>query len=253
MSEVKLAHIAPTRLAASAEKRSQINLVLAHLVGDNHYTEIYRKSRKTTIMDNGAFELGESMDPESLIERAKLVNADYIVLPDYPNQDWRKTIEAAKIYIPKFKEAGFKTFFVPQSKHGDFDGYVTSWEWALNNKEIDLIGCSIIGAPNSLPTQDRLITRYVLLRLLKEEFDREKLVKRIHMLGMLDTVNEIALTRPFHFMINSWDTSAAVWAGINDLDIRKLCRKFDKPVDFDSAVNNLDAVISNISYVNRLV
>ena len=96
-----------------------------------------------------------------------------------------------------------------------------------------MIGCSILGAPNSLPYQDRLIARYLILRLLKEEFKAELLEKRIHMLGMLDTVHEISLTKPFHWMINSWDTSAAIWAGIHGYDISKLSRKFDKPVDFD--------------------
>lgn len=253
MSKIKVAHIAPDKAIYVAEARSQINLVLAHLVGDNYYTEVYRESKKPTILDNGAFELGEPYAPEKLIELGKMVNANYLVLPDYPNQDWRKTIEAAKEYIPKFKEAGFKTFFVPQSNQGDFDNYINSFQWAINNPDIDLIGCSILGAPNSLPTQERLITRYMTLRLLQEEFDEMLLTKRIHMLGMLDTVHEISLTKPFHWMINSWDTSAAVWAGMNGLDIRKLSRKFDKPVDFKAPMQNIDTVISNMIYVNTLI
>lgn len=251
---IKIAHIAPTRSIVYAENRSNINLVLAHLVGENEYTKQYAASKLTTIMDNGAFELGESISPELLIEKAKLVNAEYIVLPDYPKQNWEKTIKSAQEYTPLFKEAGFKTFFVPQSEVGDFDGYISSWAWAINNPDIDLIGCSILGAPNALPNQDRLIARYIVLRLLKEEFPAELLKKRIHMLGMLDTVHEISLTKPFHWMINSWDTSAAVWAGMNDFDISKLCRKFDVPVDFEAHdLSKFDMMVKNMDYINSLL
>lgn len=253
MSRVKLAHIAPTDAIIYAENRSQINLVLAHLVGDNKYTKAYAESKKPTIMDNGAFELGESISPDLLIEKAKLVKADYIVLPDYPGQPWDKTIKAAQDYIPAFMEAGFKTFFVPQSEIGDFDGYMSSWAWALEQNEIDLIGCSILGAPNAIPNQDRLIARYIILRMLKETFSEKQLLKRIHMLGMLDTVHEICLTKPFHHMIYSWDTSAAVWAGVHDFDISKLCRKFDVPVDFDAKIKHPSSIVDNIDYVNRLI
>lgn len=241
-----------------AESRSSINLVLAHLVGDNYYTKTYAASKKPTILDNGAFELGVPYEPERLIELGKMINAQYIVLPDYPGQSWEFTIDAAKEYIPKFKAAGFKTFFVPQSEEGDFDGYMNCWDWAINEPNIDLIGCSILGAPKSLPSQDRLITRFIILRAIENAinggyFDEKLLVNRIHMLGMLDTVNEIALTRPFHWMINSWDTSAAIWAGINGLDIKKTSTKLATPVDFACNSANHKAVIANIDYINTLL
>lgn len=253
MSKVKFANIAPYSAMKIAESKSQINLVLAHLVGDNEYTRFYAESKKETIIDNGAFELGESLSPELLIDKARLVNADYIVLPDYPGQPFNKTIDAAIEYIPKFKAAGFKTFFAPQSEAGDFDGYMTAWDWALNNEDIDLIGCSILGAPKALAGQDRLIARFIILRFLAQEFDHKLLEKRIHMLGMLDSVHEICLTKPFHFMINSWDSSAAVWSGMNDMDVAKQSYKYTKEVDFDAPLNNEKLVLQNMAYIKQLI
>ena len=255
MSKIKLAHISPMATIENAHRYSQINLVLAHLVGKvPGYTEFYAASPKPTIMDNGAFELGEPYAPEKLIELAKEINADYIVLPDYPDQHWEKTVEAAKQYIPLIKEAGFKTFFVPQSIKGSTEGYYKSWQWALHNPDIDLIGCSILGAPNAYPEKHRISARYEVLSHLANVYD-DVLTKRVHMLGMLDTVHEISLVKPFHWMINSWDTSAATWYGIHQKDVSKTYVKFDRPVEFhiaDVSANTLGYVLKNLQYVNSL-
>lgn len=251
---IKFAHIAPTSMIPQAMTASGINLALAHLiVGANEYSTHFRNSKLETIMDNGAFELGESMNPEELIERAKLVNATYIVLPDYPGQPWQKTVEAAKVYIPLFKKAGFKTFFAPQSEKGDFNGLLKAWEWALYNEDIDLIGNSILAAPNAVGQSYALIARYKVLRQLAIEQPKGLLEKRIHMLGMLDTVHEISLVKPFHWMINSWDTSAAVWYGMNGKLVEVEFDKFRLAVDFEAPAANENTVMCNINYINQLI
>jgi len=255
---IKLAHISPLATIHEAHRASQINLVLAHLIGKvEGYAEFYKSSPLETIMDNGAFELGEPYEPERLLELAEEVGATYIVLPDYPGEHWEKTKEAAEKYIPMFKEAGYKTFYVPQSEEGDTEGYYKSWQWALHNPDIDLIGCSILGAPKAykLGQIDRLVARYKVLATLANVYS-DVLVGRVHMLGMLDTVQEIALVKPFHWIINSWDTSAAAWYGIHQKRVQDIYVKFDKPVNFD--VRNVSAhtmryVEDNLDYMNRLV
>jgi len=63
-----------------------MHLVLAHLVDeDKAYASFYASRKEFKIMDNGAFELGESYDPTKLIELGTKCKADAIVLPDYPN------------------------------------------------------------------------------------------------------------------------------------------------------------------------
>lgn len=258
--EIKFAHISPVSFMHLAESKSGINLVLAHLVGNNEYTKFYMGSDKETIMDNSAFELGESFDPEKLIDLGNMIAADYLVLPDYPSQHFALTIEAAEKWIPKFKKAGFKTFFVPQSDKGDLNGYLQAWKWALDNPDIDLIGCSILGAPNALGLNDkylRMSARYTILSKLVEKLERDldvdKLYKRVHMLGMLDTVREISLCKMFEKYIYSWDSSAAVWAGMNCEPLVDRYSKFELPVDF-SATSLLGYMVEqNIDFVNSLL
>lgn len=257
---IKFAHISPVSFMHLAENKSGINLVLAHLVGDNKYTQFYKLSEKETIMDNSAFELGESFDPEKLIELGHMVGADYLVLPDYPSQHFALTVDAAEKWIPKFKKAGFKTFFVPQSDKGDLNGYLQAWKWATDNPDIDLIGCSILGAPNALGFNDkylRMSARYTILSKLAEKLERDadvdKLYKRVHMLGMLDTVREISLCQMFERYIYSWDSSAAVWAGMNCELLADRYSKFEVPVDFSATSLSSYIVELNIDFVNSLL
>ena len=86
----------------------------------------------TIIMDNSAFEMykaGKEMYPaEKLIDMGKAINADYIVMPDYPGEDPTNTYEAALKYGPEFKKEGFETFFVPQGRPGSLEDLISSFD-----------------------------------------------------------------------------------------------------------------------------
>ena len=41
--------------------------------------------------------------------------------------------------------------------------------------------------------------------------------KKIHFLGMADGPNEIDLVKDYHHVITTWDSSAAIWAGMNGI------------------------------------
>ena len=122
---IDFCHIMPTAFLNTYANKYKTQLILAHLVEeDEHYRNFFAKYNRTKIMDNSAFEMfktGQPMYPaDKLIEMGHKVNADYIVMSDYPNEDPSKTIAAAEELAPKFKEAEFGTFFCPQSKIGDF-------------------------------------------------------------------------------------------------------------------------------------
>ena len=96
--------IAPTAYLQKYASQSNTHLVLAHLVDtDPIYAAFYRQLKVIggnhendfLIMDNGAFELGESYEPTKLIDLGFRCNADAIVLPDYPFQPADKGINAA--------------------------------------------------------------------------------------------------------------------------------------------------------------
>lgn len=280
---IKFCHIAPTPHLASFTSHNDAHLILAHLVEqDPAYRDFYAtlNDGKPKIMDNSAFEmfkLGRPMyDSSNLIAMGQQCKADYIVMSDYPKENWRKTQEKAMEMIPQLKQAGFKTFYVPQGELGDLDGVLKSFDWALGNPDIDLIGVSILTCPiafgvNETRYEDgsrdtaymmqRFLSRWKMFReLQKAGLLTQHAAKRFHCLGMTDGPNEVELlvSAGFEPYIFSWDSSAAVWLGLNGqtFDSSPSGRrqgKFEKEVDFGySGPVNSKPVLYNIRYIAHL-
>lgn len=276
---IDFCHIAPTEYLPHFCVNRPFHLVLAHLIEvDDLYTEFYvnEKSRheSTIIMDNSAFEMykqGREMYPsDKLIEMGAKIEADYIVMSDYPGQPSQVTIDKAIEMAPELKAAGFGTFFVPQSEEGDFEDYISAYEWAAENPDlIDYIGVSILGAPLAYGVEkdnklQRFFSRYkVMLELEKRGILEQFFIngQKIHFLGMVDGPNEIELLAMFHQDIDTWDSSAAVWLGLHgrtfdDSPTGLIDGKFEKEVDFyhpyDDNTNNIMCVNSNIDYIDLL-
>lgn len=273
---LNFAHIAPTPHLNDFCSQQTHHLLLAHLIEeDDQYTNWY-KNRKfsegwTYILDNSAFEMykqGRPMYPsDKLIEMGKRVGADYLVLSDYPNEPGKKTIEAAIELAPKFREAGFKTFFVPQSVVGDMEDYIATFAWAASSPHVDYIGVSILGVPNAYGVEkDNKLQRFFSRWHMMCELERRGILalaetngKKIHFLGMVDGPNEIALCHP-RFKIDTWDSSAAVWAGLNDIAFDGsptglVNGKFEEEVDFDFVTMDKDKITlakENARYINDL-
>lgn len=280
---MKFCHISPKPHLEDFCKNRDAHLTLAHLVeqdiekGDLNYVEFYQQEARTAdlegrpyinIMDNSAFELYKAQlpmfDPQSLVGLAKQVAATHIVLPDHPSHPSMVGIDDAKLYAPIFKEAGFGTFFVPQSDVGDLEDLITSFAWAASSPLIDYIGISILAVPNAYMCEkgnnlQRFVSRW---RFMNELYDRNLLQlaaqngKKIHFLGMVDGPNEIPLVRDFH--IDTWDSSAAVWAGLNGIEFDGsptglINGKFEKHVDFTSNFKDTSIAEANMKVIDDLV
>lgn len=283
---IKFCHIAPNCYLDIAIPNSMCHLTLAHLVGYeqgnqlNEYTTKYRDAaledvsrRITRIMDNSGYEMykehgpGFVFDPNKLVKLAKTIAAEYVVLPDYPGEDYTKTIRSGLEFIPKFKEAGLGTFFVPQSDKGDIEGYMTSFAWAAQNPEVDYIGISILACPIALwvlgNEKQEYLARWKIMTLLEKRQLLDLALrngKRIHLLGMTHGPNEIMLMRQFSNYIHSWDSSSAVWHGhkgirFDDTPTGLELGKLPSAVDFkcEFAENRVDDIMYNVKYINKLV
>ena len=206
--------IAPTNYLHTYASQSSMHLDLAHLVDhDEEYSSFYAERNEYKIMDNGAFELGESYAPDKLIGLARKCKANAIVLPDYPAQHHQKTMAAAEELIPEVKDAGFDTFFCPQSEIGDWEGLCNAYLWASIQEDIDIIGMSILTFPNALPHIPAAYARVVGTALLieKELFNFNKYH---HYLGLnagpgLEIPPLIKMNA-----LDSCDSSGPVWQGI---------------------------------------
>ena len=277
---IDFCHISPTAYLPAFTRTNGSHLLLAHLVeSDPVYRDFYANLDDGCfkIMDNSAFEMykqGRPMYPTSkLLEMGKACKADMIVLSDYPGEPGQKTIDAAKKTAKKYKDAGFQTFFVPQSEVGDFDDYMDCMEWALNEATkpepiIDRIGLSILGCPNAYGVEkdnklQRYLSRYAILRELDDRQVWETEHTNIfHCLGMVDGPKEIELLSPWAGFIASWDSSAAVWAGLNNVRFDNsptglVNGKFELEVDFDYSgdlsVDQVNDVLYNITYIDDLI
>lgn len=280
---INFAHIAPVSYLPFV-RHYPVHLLLAHLVEENEeYRNFYANLKKENPnvfyhLDNSAFEMfkrGQPMyDCNKLVDMGKMVNADSIVLSDYPKEPYYKTVNSAELNIPRFKEAGFKTFFCPQSELGDLEGLMKSFEWAIRNADIDYIGVSILACPIALGVNETKHTdgskdeAYRLQRFLSrstilQELDRRDLlsvrtINRFHCLGMTDGPKEINLLRPYHKHIFSWDSSSAIWHGINGIEYDNSPTglrngKFEEEVDFNIGLPTSFDNISRMSYNMGLV
>jgi hypothetical protein len=230
--------IAPTAYLNWYASQSDTHLVLAHLVDkDPVYADFYANEYGFKIMDNGAFELGESYAPDKLIDLGKKCKADAIVLPDYPGQPAQKTVDAAAQWIPAIKNSGFKTMFVPQSEHGDWKGWMEAYSWGSWNDDVDIIGMSILGIPTALPNISRSYARVVATALLQAN-NNFNFNKYHHYLGLnagpaLEIPSLINMDA-----LDSCDSSNPVWMAIlgheysRNTDSFLPVKKVKKEVDF---------------------
>lgn len=271
---INFCHISPTKHLDDFCSQQTHHLLLAHLVEEDvDYTEWYagRKSQGTTyILDNSAFERFKANLPmypsDKLIEMGERVYADYIVMSDYPNEPGRKTIDAAIELAPKFKKNGFGTFFVPQSEIGDIEDYIATFAWAASSPLVDYIGVSILGVPNAYGVErgnklQRFMSRWKMMHELQDR-GLLKLAqankKKIHFLGMVDGPNEISLCK--NFRIDTWDSSAAVWAGLRGIAFDNsptglINGKYEEEVDFShksADINDVRRAQRNCEYINTL-
>lgn len=270
-------HISPTSYLDKFCGTQKSHLLLAHLVeGDSTYRQWYIDHKNNFpehnyILDNSAFEMYKQRRPmypaEKLVEMGKLVSADYIVATDYPGEHYRKTIDKAKLLGSIFNDAGFGVFFCPQSEIYELDELMDSYDWAANQDYIDYVGVSILAAPNAYGVEkdnklQRFLSRWSLMKQLNKEGilrDLKNNGTKIHMLGMTDGPKEILLMSEYD--IASWDSSAAVWAGLNDVVFERsptglISGKIESHVDFNhnsATIEQLNKAQYNVRYINQLV
>lgn len=267
--------IAPIRYSHLVSNRGA-HLVLAHLIDIEHAktaeeqfaSELYAAFIRSEaekgafiMMDNSAYELKEPYAPEKLLALAELCHADAIVLPDYPFQPSSKTISAAEQFAPIFKQAGFKTFFVPQSETGDIEDWVSAYKWAATSDLVDIIGISILGVPNAWNKIDPAYARVVAMQSLIDR-DLFNPLKHHHFLG-LNTGPALEIPSLLRMrVLDTIDSSGPVWAAINghtystDADSYQSVRKLTNPVDFylpfTKDARTIDRIVTNITLTDGL-
>lgn len=272
---MQFCHISPTPHLDDFCRGRPTHLLLAHLVEeDEKYRDWYKREKERNpgtvyILDCSAFEMfkrGLPMFPsEKLLDLAQEIKADYVVMSDFPGHASIVTIESAIKLAGQFKMAGFGTFYCPQSEIGDLEDLVKGFQWGFESELVDYIGFSILAIPNAYGVErdnklQRFLARWRFMNTPVIADMLENSTKKIHMLGMVDGPNEIVLLKDQIKYIDTWDSSAAVWAGLNgilfDLSPTGLVNgKFEKEVDFNFKINYsklIEMAQSNVDYIDTL-
>jgi hypothetical protein len=283
---INFCHIVPTKYLPIVQQYD-VHLLLAHLIEEddtyrNFYINLKKKKPQVVYhLDNSAFEMFKRGHPmynsEKLIQMGELVGATSIVMSDYPKEHWSKTVESAERLMSNLKSRKFKTFFCPQSELGDLEGLMRSFQWALETPSIDYIGISILSCPIALGVNEtkyddgsrdeafrmqRYLSRYAIFKELNSRgLLSTRAYKRFHCLGMTEGPNEIDLLSPFHKHIYSWDSSSAVWHGINNIQYdgspTGLTKgKLDLEVDFNHVptitIDTMSKITYNMSVIDEM-
>ena len=236
---MKISHEIPKQLFPYHDLISDYPYVLGHLLNnDRGYTEFYKEKLKIapySILDNSAFELGQSIPSEELYELGEEFKPTHLVLPDKVN-DYKQTMENAIEYLGKYRS--FTQKYIGVCQGDTFDQIADCVDFYVDK------GVDIIALPFDLvPDSDYLTVRF---RFLNWWYSNRYTYKasgtyKFHLLGCQNPVefllfkhNQTHLQRYLH----SLDTSSPIvngWSG-NRLGPNGLT----KPKPKDKLADNLD-------------
>ena len=267
MKKVKYGYISPIKYQHLIPESADFHLILAHLLDKQEYVDFYKEKIKRgdiVILDNSAFEFKRALSAEEIfgfIERSG-IEPTYVVAPDYPYQEWQVTMESTLKFIEEVKDKPYKVMAVPQSRRGDVEGWVTSYDLMVHNPHIDVIGMSILGIPNAFHnitgTDDIAFNRIFATKYLLERKSNNP-YKWHHYLGLGGGPREILIQRQLGLM-DSNDSSSAFWHGYLDIEFDDSIwglknGKSKIEVDFDAAYSEESEIIikKNIDFMENVV
>jgi hypothetical protein len=125
--------------------------ILGQHLKNKRYYNYCKRSRKKKILDNGAYELGESIDPVKLKRYAEELNVRTIIIPD-KLFDKKRSLELEKQFKKLFTEEERKKYkFMKVVCGNNLKEYLKSLKEVSKDPDIDIVGISqsrTIIAPN---------------------------------------------------------------------------------------------------------
>lgn len=267
---MKHAYIAPSQYLHLIPEDSDFHLLLAHLLEDKTYVDFYKARQEQgdfIIIDNGAFEFHK---PLSVDKYYKLVNnsglhPDVVVAPDYPFEDWAKTVDSTSKFIEEygnyFDINKTNVMAVPQSVKGDYLGWIKAYSEFVLMEDVEFIGMSILGIPNafcSLTGTDAISFNRVFASLYLRGNNIINMEKKHHYLGC-EEPRELLMQKQIGIAYSN-DSSTAFWHAINgilfdDTASGLVNGKTKIPVDFSLEYDesHVPMIEENIRWINSLM
>lgn len=250
---MQIALICPTAYLEEFAVQSDIHMVLTEVaLNDEKYRKFYEKEKKFKILDNSLFENGKGVSHKELLEAARAIDADEVILTDvlYKNEN---TLEALKECYNYFQLHGMQHEFsfmaVPQ---GDCAiNWLECYGQICQLPFIRTIGLSKLAIPKSYsaPIAE---ARVNCLGQLFESSNFNK-SKRYHLLGSsnealreLEHYNRLEISK----YISSMDTSAPFVYGKNKKRLNEANMEIATKLDFAQKKNlkadQLNCIAGNI-------
>ena len=180
------------------ESNQRMHMFLTHMVEKYPaYTEAARNAPGYKILDNSLIELGGAVDLERVLNAAKVINADEIILPDV-FQDGPATVKAVRESLQYLtdkwtnRDWPFKLMAVAQGK--DEKEWYECYQELLNMPDVDVIGVPKVLAKMHPGGRPHFVNELCNLR-----------AKPHHLLGMRYSMSEL-LEYKYPENIRSCDT-----------------------------------------------
>lgn len=240
--------------------------VLAHLINrDTEYTDFYVKKCKTasySILDNSAFELGKSVEYETLLDAAVRIKPTHVVIPDWVN-NCDKTIELAESFLTELNKTYSGIHKVPFKLIAVLQG--TSMEEILKCLHT-YAGLKILGHPidtialpyDTLPDSDYHNIRYIIFQMIKEIVRINDF--KVHLLGLQNYSEYLLYSEEDKKLIYSVDSSAPIVYGWNKIKFgpwgttmlkprEKLADNLDRPINSQE----MDIIAHNVLVIREIL
>jgi hypothetical protein len=200
-------------------KFTDFSFVLAHLLLSNkQYRKFYirQKDRNIfTMLDNSAFELGNPLTNEQLMEGVRLLVPSEFILPDFLH-DSKKTITNIEMFLKKYygdcSKLGVKCAAVVQGN--SLDDIIDCFNILLQFNELSTLCIPynlVICKGKEIPiTQRQMFARIRVCDVLNKKYG--PITKPVHLLGV-SSPYEIFIQRQYSW-IRSIDTSSPIQQGI---------------------------------------
>jgi len=257
---IKISHEIPKQLFPLHDLISDYPYVLGHLLNnDRGYTEFYKEKLKAapySILDNSAFELGQSIPGEELYELGEEFRPTHLVLPDKVN-DYRQTMENAVEYLGKYRSDNLKYIGVCQ---GDTFEDIADCINFYTEKDIDIIALPF----DLVPDSDYVTVRFRFLNWwYANKYRFSGGLHKFHLLGCQNPVEFLLykyhqehITR----YIYSLDTSSPIvngWSGnklgSNGLTAPKPKAKLADNLDIQLSQEQLELIFDNVKTFRNYV
>lgn len=159
------------------EEQDYLFILGHHLVNDKYYNYV-KKSNKMKILDNGAYELVESIAPQKLLDLARDLSVDIVIVPD-KIFDKKRSLELEEEFFNLLNDDDRRKFkFMKVVCGNSLKEYLESLLEVAHDDRINFIGLS----------QSRAMIGPNLSYLMNYIYDNAErpsaIFKPIHLLGM---------------------------------------------------------------------